>query len=275
MPRRPSPHCRQGNTSNSEKPLASTVVAARRIAAEARERGLTLVCAPCVMLFPQVRYAQALLCDGVIGEVYSARGQGHGGVPPWSGYTSDPGPFFAAGGGPALDMGVYPLHALTGLLGPVRRVSAMTSRAQSSFTVADGPLQGITVPIEVDDNWHMLLDLGNRRLASLEASNCIQGTRAPQLELMGLEGTIAVDVLDVAAPVEILRPGKGWEQVAVPHARAAGPDHLLGIEHLVECVEMGAEPILSAEHAVHVVEIVEKAAQSARDGHVYTVESSL
>ena len=81
---------RAGKHVYCEKPLASTVEAARRIAAEARERGLVLVCAPCVMLFPQVRYAQALLHDEVIGEVYSARGQGHGGVPPWSGYTSDP-----------------------------------------------------------------------------------------------------------------------------------------------------------------------------------------
>ncbi len=172
-------------------------------------------------------------------------------------------------------MGVYPLHALTGLLGPVRRVGAMTARAQTSFVVGDGPLQGATVPIEVDDNWHLLLDLGDRRLASLEATNCIQGTRAPQLELMGLQGTIAVNLLDVAAPVEVLRPNGAWEQVAVPHARAGGPDHLLGIEHLVDCMETGAEPILSVEHAFHVVEVVEKAAQAARDGRAYDVHSGL
>ena len=92
---------------------------------------------------------------------------------------------------------------------------------------------------------------------------------------MGLQGSIAVNLLDVAAPLEILRPGKEWEHVAVSHARASGPDHLLGIEHLVDCLQTGAEPILSAEHAVHVIEIVEKAAQSARNGRAYTVESSL
>ena len=146
----------------SEKPLAGTAEQARRLQQEAKGRGLTLVSAPCVMLWPQVKFAQDLLRQGEIGEVYSARAYGHGGVPPWSGYTSDPSQFFVRGGGPAVDMGVYPLHALTGLIGPVKRVTAMTSRTQTSFIVADGPAAGKQVPIEVDDNWQMLLDFGKR-----------------------------------------------------------------------------------------------------------------
>ena len=113
----------------SEKPLASNVADAHTLAAEAGQRHLKLVCAPCVMLFPQVQYTQQLVQENAIGEIFSARAYGHGGVPPWIGYTSDPSQFFARGGGPALDMAVYPLHALTGLLGPVKRVSAMTSRS--------------------------------------------------------------------------------------------------------------------------------------------------
>jgi predicted dehydrogenase len=258
----------------SEKPVATSVREAERIRTEARQRGLTLVCAPSVLLFPQVRYAQALLREGVVGPVYSARGQGHGGVPPWAGYASDPSPFFAAGAGPAVDMGVYPLHALTGLLGPARRVTALAARAQRSFTVEEGPARGKVVPIEVPDNWHMILDFGDQRLASVEASNCVQGTRAPQLELLGLRGTIAVNLLDVSAPVEVLRASGEWERVAVPHERARGPDHLLGIEHLVDCVQNGQEPVLSVEHAIHVVEIVEKAAQAAREGQALALETT-
>lgn len=259
----------------TEKPMASTMREARRVAEAAREQALTVVSAPCVMLFPQVRYAQELLEAGAIGDVYSARGSGHGGVPPWSGYSSDPSQFFAAGAGPALDMGVYPLHALTGLLGPARRVTAMSARAQRSFTVGDGPARGKEVPIEVDDNWHMVLDLGGARLASVDANNCVQGTRAPQLEIFGLAGTIAVNVLDVSAPVEILRPGRGWEQVALPRTgRATGPDHLLGIEHLLDCIEQRVEPVLSVEHALHVVEIIEQAGRSAAEGRTIRIEHS-
>jgi predicted dehydrogenase len=264
---------RSGRHVYSEKPLASTVQAAQDLAEEAARRSLVLVCAPCVLLFPQVRRARALLEEGAIGPVYSARGQGQGGVPPWHGYNSDPRPFFAAGGGPALDMGVYPLHALIGLLGKVKHVVAMTSKTRDSFLVDDGPFAGTRIPIEVDDNWHLLLDFGAGRLASVEASNCVQATRAPQLELMGLDGTIALNLLDVSAPVAFLRAGDSWEEVTVPHARASGPDHLLGIEHLVDCLDTGTRPVLSAAHAIHVLEIVEQAARSAREGRIQTLKA--
>lgn len=262
----------------TEKPVATSVHEAKRIQEEAARRQLKLVCAPCVMLFPQVRYTRSLLVEGAIGEVYAARGHGHGGVPPWHGFMSDPSPFFAKGGGPAMDMGVYPLHALTGLLGPVKRVSAMTARVLQSFIVADGPVQGKEVPVEVADNWHIVLDFGGSRLASITANNCAQGARSPQLELWALRGTVAIDLLDVSAPVELLRAGAGWEQIPPPFGedrggRKKGPDHLLGIEHLVDCIEHDREPVLSVAHALHVIEIIEKGAHSAAQGQTLALES--
>ncbi|HXF64017.1 MAG TPA: Gfo/Idh/MocA family oxidoreductase, partial [Caldilineaceae bacterium] len=185
----------------TEKPVASTVADAERLRAAARSRRRKLVCAPCVMLFPQVRYAQTLLRERAIGQVYSARGHGHMGVPPWHGYMSDPSPFFAKGGGPALDMGVYPLHVLTGLLGPVRQVTALASKVLEEFVVPDGPAAGKRVPVEVEDNWHMALDFGGGRLATVTANNVVLAAKAPALELYGLEGTIALDPIDVGAPL--------------------------------------------------------------------------
>jgi len=266
---------RAGKHVYSEKPVASTVRDARTIQEEARRLGLVLVCAPCVLLFPQVRYARALLAEGVIGPVHSAHGQGQMGVPPWSGYPSDPSPFFAAGGGPALDMGVYPLHALTGLLGPAKRVTAMIAQVQHNFTVHDGPWAGKQVPIEVADNWHITLDFGDGTLASVESGNCVQATRAPQLELCGLRGTIAVNLLDVAVPVEVLRAGGDWEHVEVAHARQGGPDHVLGISHLIDCVQQRIPPVLSIEHAIHVLEIIEKALLSSREGRTLEIASTI
>jgi predicted dehydrogenase len=249
----------------SEKPLAASPRDAARIRDEAKQRKLTVVAAPSVLLYPQVRYVRERLAAGEIGEVHAIVGQGLGGVPPWRGYMSDPAPFFAMGGGPLVDMGVYPLHAITGLIGPARRVSAMAAKAQDGFVVLDGPAQGKRVSIEVADTWHLTLDLGESRLASITANNVAQGSRAPQLELFGLRGTIALNLLDVSAPVQVLSAGQ-WERVEVPHQRASGPDHLLGIEHLVDCVTTGNEPVLSVDHALHVIEIMEGAARSASEG---------
>jgi len=258
----------------SEKPVATSLDDARRIRDEADRHGLTLVCAPSVLLFPQVRFAQELVASGRIGTVHAALGRGYGGVPPWRGYPSDPSPFFARGAGPLADMGVYPLHAITGILGPVKRVSAFAARARDSFTVEDGPFAGTRVPIEVADNWHLLLDFGDGRLASVTANNVVQDSRAPQMELFGLEGTVSVNLLDVAAPVETLILGEGWTSHAVAHARSGGPDHLLGVEHLVECLSSGARPIPSIDHAIHVVEIMEAATRSAAAGRAVDLETT-
>jgi len=258
----------------SEKPIATTLDDAVRIRDEADRRGLTLVCAPSVLLFPQVRFASDLVKSGRIGKVHAALGRGYGGVPPWSGYPSDPSPFFARGGGPLADMGVYPLHAITGILGPVQRVSAFAAQARDSFVVEEGPFAGNRVPMEVEDNWHLMLDFGDGRLASVTANNVAQDSRAPQMELFGLEGTVSVNLLDVSAPVETLIPGEGWASHTVQHERSAGPDHLLGVEHLVECLDGGARPIPSVEHAIHVVEIMQAATRSAAAGRAIDLETS-
>jgi len=257
-----------------EKPVTGSVREAEQLLEAAGRQGLTVVCAPSVLLFPQLHRARSLLSEGAIGPITGAQGHGLGGIPPWGGYLSDPAPFFAAGGGPLKDMGVYPLHALTGLLGPVRRVAAFSARTAESFTIADGPFQGREVPIAVPDHWRLLLELEAGLLASIDANNCVAGTRAPELEIFGRQGTIALNLLDVSAPIDCLRAGRGWEAISLPRTgRDRGPDHLLGVEHLVECVQTGSQPIASLPHALHVVEVIEKAEQSAAEGRAVSVES--
>jgi predicted dehydrogenase len=257
----------------SEKPLAPTVADADRILAAAGERGLIVVAAPSVLLFPQVRRAFELVRSGVLGAIHSARGQGLGGIPPWEGYISDPSPYFADPGGPLADMAVYPLHALTGLLSPVRRVVALSARTRSSFTVADGAFEGLQVPVEVDDEWHLLVELEGGCIASVEASNAADYTLAPELELLGEAGTVGLSLLDVAQPLHIAG-ADGVREEHVPHERESGPDHLLGVEHLVDCVERGVPPLVGVEHARHVIEVLEAARRSAETGTTQRVSSS-
>jgi predicted dehydrogenase len=256
----------------SEKPLALTSREARSIADEAERRECVIVAAPSVLLFPQVRRAQAILANGDIGTVFTARGHGQGGVPPWEGYFSDPSPYFAHDGGPLLDMGVYPLHALTGLLGPVRQVSALSSRTRESFDIAEGPFAGRSIPVEAADNWHLVLRLDGGTLCSVEANNVASGALAPELELRGERGTLGISLLDVSQPVALEVDGVGRSEL-VPHERAAGPDHVLGVEHLVDCVEEGLEPIVGVAHAGHVIDVLEAAALSADEGRTVEVRS--
>ena len=249
----------------SEKPLALTSAEARVIAEHADRSGCLVVAAPCVLLFPQVRRTREIVQSGELGSVFTARGHGQGGVPPWDGYVSDPSPYFARAGGPLVDMAVYPLHALTGLLSPVREVCALSAKTRDSFDIVEGPLAGRSVPVEAPDAWHLLLRLADGTLASVEANNCAAGAIAPELELRGELGALGVSLLDVSEPLRLQVAGEDRTEV-VPHERSAGPDHVLGIEHLADCVQEGLEPTVNIAHARHVIEVLEAAARSAAEG---------
>lgn len=248
----------------SEKPLAGGVAEARVIRDAAVAHRRCLVCAPCVMLFPQVAYAAEVLASGVVGTPSSARASAFGGAPPWEGYGSDPSPFFSPQGGPLVDMAVYPLAAIAGLIAPARSVSATSSRTRESFEVAEGPAAGVRVPVEVDDNWQLTLELEGGCLASVEANFCAQATSAPELEIRGDAGTLALSLLDVSQPVRTFAGGE-WHDTRVPHERAAGPDHLLGVEQLVDSVASGAEPSLSADRAIHLLAVIAGARRAAAE----------
>lgn len=251
----------------SEKPLATSVAGATQLRDEAARRGLVLAAAPSVMLFPQVRLAASMLAHGEIGQVHTVRGLGFGGIPPWLGYTSDPAPFFRAGAGPHVDLGVYPLHAITGLLGPIHRVSAMSARTRDGFEIADGPAAGDRVAMEIDDAWVMIAELEGPSLVSLESNFTSHGTRSAELELMGEQGTIALSLLDPTAPVEVLGPDGEWSTREVPGVeRSAGPDHILGVRHLAECIRDRVAPIIGADHAIHVLSVLAAAERSAAQG---------
>jgi predicted dehydrogenase len=259
----------------SEKPLAGSVAEGRELERRAAVHGLQLVAAPSVMVFPQLVLAQQLIADGRIGEVHTLRGAVMGAVPPWPGFGSDPTPYFSAGGGPLVDLGVYPLHAITGLVGPARRVVAMSSRVGRDFMVPDGPAAGAHIDVAVDDTWVTMLDLGDGRTATVEANYSSHGTRAAELELMGTDGTIALSLLDVSAPIEVLAGG-AWTTHSVPQAgRAEGPDHILGVEHLLDLIAGTAAPKLTPAHAIHVIEIVEASERSARDGVVCALGTTI
>ena len=201
----------------SEKPIATTLDDAVRIRDEADRRGLTLVCAPSVLLFPQVRFAWELVESGRIGKVHAALGRGYGGVPPWSGYPSDPSPFFARWRWAAGRHGRLPAARHHRHPRPCETSQRLRRRRRgTSFVVEDGPFAGKRVPIEVEDNWHLLLDFGDGRLASVTANNVAQDSRAPQMELFGLEGTVSVNLLDVSAPVETFARVKAGKRRASP-----------------------------------------------------------
>src|SRR5439155_1739614 len=155
------------------------------------------------MVFPQIGMVFEQRGTGRLGPPVAAAGAAFGGVPPWEGFASDPSPYFAKGVGPLVDIGVYPLHALTGILGPARRVAAFGRRTRGSFQVVDGPARGTHVPVVEDDLSLLTLELASGVLASVLSSFATRAGSAPELEVLCEGGAIACSLLDPASPVSV------------------------------------------------------------------------
>lgn len=245
-----------------EKPMATTLEDARALLSAADASHRHLVCAPFTLLSPTFQTIARRIRRGDIGRVVSARGRYGWAGPDWTDW------FYKPGGGALFDLGVYNLTTLTGWLGPVRRVMAM-----SGVAIPERSIQGRTIKVEADDNTQVLLDFGDARFATITTGFTIQQYRGPGLEIFGTEGTINLVGDDWDPDGYEL-----WQNSAAcwQYFKETQPDWPWtdGLRHLVECVHNDTPPIVTPQHSLHVLEVMLKAQASGSDGRSHLVESS-
>jgi predicted dehydrogenase len=261
-----------------EKPLATTLAEADAIIDAARARELTIICAPPDMLYSPYVQARNLIREDVIGKVAFARVRsshaGPGGGP--AGWPFDPTWFYQDGSGPLLDMGVYGIHEITGLLGPAKRVTAFAGITEPTRVVRGGPHAGLEIPVTTPDNCLFMLDFGEATFAVVDGTFNVHASRSPKVEVFGRKGAMAlfrtdgpdleVYRTDVAPGVDGWIAPSHWPAVADPRREML--KRALLVDHLADCVRERKAPVLSAEHARHALEVMLAAFQSAREGRV-------
>ncbi|HEV8281820.1 MAG TPA: Gfo/Idh/MocA family oxidoreductase [Candidatus Limnocylindrales bacterium] len=266
----------------SEKPLAGSIAEADRLIATAAANGLRFLCAPGVA----VTRRSAWLTDLVRSERYGratlvVAQYADPGPAAWREYTGDPRPFYREGVGPVFDHGVYRLHAMTAILGPARRVQAMGSISNPTRVVRGGPLTGRTIEVTTPDHVLVNMEFANGSLGQLLASFGAASTLAPWLEVHLTRATISFggQSHDKDAPVSLyvdhdtLVATEGWQhEIDVP----ADPYPVVetGVRHFIDCLRGATEPILTAEHARHVLDITLKAYASIADGASHATETT-
>jgi predicted dehydrogenase len=245
-----------------EKPLATSLAEAGELMALAQQRERNLVCAPFTILSPTFQAIARRLRGGEIGSPCLARARYGWSGPWWSEW------FYRPGGGALFDLGVYSLTTLTGLLGPARRVTAFTGVA-----IPEREVNGRRITVEAEDNAQVLLDFGRACFGVVTCGFTMQQYRSPALEIYGSQGVIQMlgDDWDPDG-YELWRNDAGCWQVF----KETAPEWPWtdGLRHLVECLHAGATPQVTASHARHVLEIMLKAQQSAREGRTLDLETS-
>ena len=280
-------HCRAaldaGKHVHANKTMTTTVREADDLIALARARDVRLVASPGEVLRPQVARTRELIEAGAIGQLAwalcgSAFGEYHEDEPERrdrsGGAPIDPAWYFRGpGGGPLYDMTVYALHQLTSVLGPAEAVVAL-----SGIRVSEREFLGGRIPTEVDDNTILLLDFGAGLLAV--AYGTAAGSHSDQFGAglyFGTQGTIDGLLLN-GEPFDF--PGRELMGDAPPSDRMAQMHvlpHVVGahrdideshvfedVMQLVDWVLDGTSTPVTAEHARHVIDIIESGYRSAR-----------
>ncbi|MGB3307225.1 MAG: Gfo/Idh/MocA family oxidoreductase [Thermomicrobiales bacterium] len=265
------------------KTMCTTVAEATELIDLAKAKNLHIVASPGEVLRPQVQAVKKAIADGRIG------------IPTWAiagasfgtyhldekerqsdnpAMKIDPSWYFRKpGGGPLYDMTVYALHGMTTVLGPAKQVTAI-----SGVRIPERAFNGKSVPTDADDNTGILIDFGGGLFsvaygaAAGSINYWFSGT------YFGTEGSIAgFDLngkpLDYPEKHLADEAGGGVQgaQVTLPHV--VGPHREIEEQHvfedimqLVDWINEGKPSPVTAEHARHVIDIIESAYRASETG---------
>ncbi len=247
----------------SEKPIANSLVAGQEILALAKTHGVRIWGAPAMVNSPQFAFMARAVKESKIGRPVAAHAAyGHLG-PTWSAF------FYEIGGGSLPDLAVYNLTTLTGILGPAKSVMAMLATVTPTRTVDNkGSIQ-----VVAEDNASVLLDHGKGCISHVQSGfnyfdphgHDGSGQQQATLDIIGNRGSLhligydwephGVDMVTVddEKRQRFATDSKGfvWQE---------------GASHVAICLATGKEPLITPEHALHVVEIITAARESQATG---------
>jgi predicted dehydrogenase len=268
------------------KTMTTTVEEADDLIARAAAKGVKLVSSPGQMLRPHLRRMKELVDGGDLGRIaWASTGAAFGtyhekeGVRQGEDVLTNVNPAWywrKPGGGPLYDMTVYGLHALTGILGPARRITAM-----SGVLCEEREFKGEMFPSDCDDNTGMLLDFGGAVFAfcyGVAAGNLVTTFGTPSV--FGLKGSIVSEKLNgepLDYPGAETSAAKGMNAI-MPHYNDRHPTeefHVFeDILQLGEVVVNGQPTPSTAEHARHVIDIIESAYRAAETGQTQALRTT-
>ncbi len=255
----------------SEKPMANTYEEGRELYKLAKAQGVRIWGAPAVVNSPQFAFMAKQIKENKLGRIAAAHAHyGHQG-PNWSAF------FFEEGGGSLPDLGVYNISTLTGLFGPARSIVAMTNVVDSTRNTGNkGHIQ-----VVAEDNAMIIMEHQNNVLTHIQCG-------FNYFDPYGHEGTgqerPTISVVGSTGNMHMI--GYDWKPFAIDMATTANENTQRfatdrgtflweeGASVICESMATGKDLLINAEHALHVLEIIEAARLSQKEGRRISLKSS-
>lgn len=248
----------------SEKPMANSLEAGEKLLTAAKMKGVKVWGAPAMVMSPQFAFIAKTVQSGALGRVAAAHADyGHTG-PEWSAF------FYEKGGGSLPDLAVYNLTTLTGVLGPAKSVVAMTSIVTPTRTIGGKK----EIKVIAEDNAMVLLDHGNGVISHIQSGfNYFN----PHGHDGGKEQRHTVNIVGTKGYIGLV--GYDWDPQGVDLSTEDEPafkrhatdqanfEWAMGASLAAESLATGKDLLITPEHALHVLEIIQAARESQDSGH--------
>ena len=255
-----------GKHAYTEKPIVLTLAEGKELAALSKAQNRRIGSAPDTFLGGAHQKARAFLDEGAVGDIVAgtAHVMSHG-MEDWH---PNPDFFFLPGGGPMLDIGPYYVTNLVQLLGPIKRVAALTTAASDTRTILSEPRKGEKIPVETPTNIHALLEFYQGATITLSTSWDVWAHRHPNMELYGSEGSLYVpDPNFFGGEVELIgKDGVGQNIASYEHPFAVPNKddngqmlanyRIAGLADMVAAIAEDRPHRCSMELALHTVDVM-------------------
>lgn len=252
----------------SEKPLATTYADARELVELADRKGLRLGCSPFTLMGESQQTAWKYIRSGRLGKVRLAYAEVN-----WARIETwhpEPQSFYDIG--PLFDVGVYPLTILVSMFGPARRLHAYGTVLYPERITKSGTPFTVSSP----DFVVTMLELEDGTVVRL-TTNFYVGHHNKQtgIEFHGDLGSLYMKQWqDFGAPVEVSEFNKQYEPVPLLIEASPGTPWGRGAWEMARAIQEDRAHRFSGELAAHVVEILDAAASSIKEGCPVELTSS-
>ena len=242
-----------GKHAYCEKPFGLDVAEGRKVIAAAKRARLRVGCAPDTFLGGGHQTVRRLIDDGAVGKpVAGTAFMMSAGPESWH---PNPGFYYQPGGGPLFDMGPYYLTALVHLLGPVRRVAAITVRGRDNRVAGSKTRAGEIIPVNIDTHTAGTLEFHNGCVVTVVMSFEVRLHSNRFIEIHGIDASLsAPDPNGFGGKVQV-SSGREWQERPLTHGYT---DNMrsIGLADMCVAIRTARAHRCNGELAQHVLEIM-------------------
>lgn len=246
----------------SEKPFVLSVEDGLALKDLADAKGLRVGSAPDTFLGGAHQLARHLVDSEAVGRITS--GTCFVQSPGMEMWHPNPDFFFQPGGGPILDLGPYYISNLVQMLGPVARVTAMSSSAGEYRTITSQPRHGERIKVETPTTIHAIMQFASGAQVTYCASWDVWQHGHSPMELYGTEGTLHVPDPNFFGGEVRMTQKSAFANIAADwaHPLAISNDggranyRCAGLADMAQAILAGRPHRCSQEFALHVVDVM-------------------